>query len=202
MKFRHVIAGTIFFSVVVSLGLPHVAGGDGGTGSFEFRAVAFGNEEQAATNKLNHLAAEGWEYVGPLGNGLVAFRRPATTKDLAARQDSERLQGTWTRIALTHGSSRRGVNADDVITFSGERFVQKFAGAVIQAGTFKIIDATSNPKQLDLLVTEGTNKGRHYRSIYKIEGDTLHLCSDDGTDKRPKEYSGKAGFYRVVRKNP
>jgi WD40 repeat protein len=42
---------------------------------WEFKAVAFGNDEKEGTRKLNALAAEDWEYVGPLGNGLVAFRR-------------------------------------------------------------------------------------------------------------------------------
>jgi hypothetical protein len=42
----------------------------------EFRAVFFGNDEKANTDKLNELAAEGWRYVGPLGNGMVAFQRP------------------------------------------------------------------------------------------------------------------------------
>jgi hypothetical protein len=43
---------------------------------WEFKAAAFSKDEAEGTKKLNDLAAEGWEYVGPLANGLVAFRRP------------------------------------------------------------------------------------------------------------------------------
>ena len=42
---------------------------------WEFKAVHIGTGEEEATKKLNDLASEGWQYVGPLGNGLVAFRR-------------------------------------------------------------------------------------------------------------------------------
>ena len=42
----------------------------------EFKAVLFGTDEKEATKKLNDLASEGWQYFGPLSNGLVAFRRP------------------------------------------------------------------------------------------------------------------------------
>jgi hypothetical protein len=54
---------------------------------WEYRAIAFGGGEIDGTKKLNDLGAEGWEYVGPLANGLVAFRRPAK----ASRQAAARL---------------------------------------------------------------------------------------------------------------
>jgi hypothetical protein len=48
---------------------------------WEFKAVLIGTDEKDATKKLNDLAADGWQYVGPLGSGLVAFRRPFVPKD-------------------------------------------------------------------------------------------------------------------------
>jgi uncharacterized protein (TIGR03067 family) len=165
----------------------------------ELKAVAFGTDEKAATDKLNSLAAEGWEYVGPLANGLVAFRRFPSARDLAAKKEAEKLQGTWTRVSVANKATRIGASAGDTITYSGDTFTQKVNGTVIQAGTFKI-DPTANPKHLDYFVTQGKHKGIHYRSIYKIEGNLLHVCTDDGTTKRPKEFSGEAGFYRVVRR--
>jgi hypothetical protein len=43
--------------------------------TWEFRAVSFGTDEKESTKKLNELAAAGWEYVGPLANSMVAFKR-------------------------------------------------------------------------------------------------------------------------------
>jgi hypothetical protein len=48
---------------------------------WEFKAVAFGTDAAEATKSLNQLAKDGWQYVGPLSNGLVAFRRPAPQAD-------------------------------------------------------------------------------------------------------------------------
>src|SRR5262245_25957267 len=48
---------------------------------WEFKAVLFGADEKVATKKLTDLASEGWQYVGPLSNGLVAFRRPNVSKE-------------------------------------------------------------------------------------------------------------------------
>src|SRR5262249_24160501 len=42
---------------------------------WDFKAVAFSSDEKESIKKLNALAREGWEYVGPLGNALVAFKR-------------------------------------------------------------------------------------------------------------------------------
>jgi hypothetical protein len=44
---------------------------------WEYKAVSFGSDETESTKKLNALTGEGWEYVGPLAHGLVAFRRAA-----------------------------------------------------------------------------------------------------------------------------
>ena len=44
---------------------------------WEFKTVLFTTNEEEGTEKLNKLAESGWQYVGPLGNGLVAFRRHA-----------------------------------------------------------------------------------------------------------------------------
>lgn len=42
---------------------------------WEFKAVAFGTDEKENSRKLNDLSADGWEYVGPLPNAMVAFKR-------------------------------------------------------------------------------------------------------------------------------
>src|SRR5437870_1723104 len=44
--------------------------------AWELKAVSLGADEKEATKKLNELAAVGWEYVGPLPKGMVAFKRP------------------------------------------------------------------------------------------------------------------------------
>jgi WD40 repeat protein len=68
----------VFLVVVVMLLLvPPCARGQEKEDSvaWEFKAIPFGTDEKESTRKLNDLAADRWVYVGPLGNGMVAFKR-------------------------------------------------------------------------------------------------------------------------------
>jgi hypothetical protein len=65
------------------------------TSSEEYKAVRFSETEEAATKELNQLAAEGWRYVGPLGNGLTAFNRGGVPDPAASR-----LQGEWEYLSF------------------------------------------------------------------------------------------------------
>jgi uncharacterized protein (TIGR03067 family) len=122
---------------------------------------------------------------------------PDVVPPVAAQPDWERLQGTWFRVAIAHGGKRFGENRDDTITYDGHRFAVKEHGEVTLAGTFEINEAE---KHMDLICTEGRYKGKRLRSIYRIDGDRLETCTDDGTDNRPKLFSDDAGFYRDMKR--
>lgn len=86
---------TIIMSLLLIIGTGTVVTGEypgdpTASGTAEFKAVRFSNSEAGATRELNELAKAGWSYVGPLGNGLVAFRR-----DAVLHVDAARLQGEW-----------------------------------------------------------------------------------------------------------
>ncbi len=62
--------------VLLPAGLPSVSGSQpAGDEEWEFKAAHFGGEEQENARMLAALATEHWEYVGPLGNNLAAFKR-------------------------------------------------------------------------------------------------------------------------------
>jgi uncharacterized protein (TIGR03067 family) len=117
-----------------------------------------------------------------------------------AKKDVEQMQGTWDRAAIVHRGEHFLGNADDTVTYSGNQFTMKEYGAVTLAGTFEIVDAAASPKQMDLICTEGRHKGKRLRAIYRLDGDRLETCTDDGTDSRPKDFSGDTGFYRDMRR--
>src|SRR4051812_17487208 len=63
---------------------------------WEHRAVVFGADEKEGTRILNRLVQDGWEYVGPLAKGLVAFKKYMPSRDeLAARKELARWEGSW-----------------------------------------------------------------------------------------------------------
>jgi len=73
---------------------------------WEFKAVLIGTDEKDATKKLNDLASEGWQYVGPLSNGLVAFRRPYVQREqiiveVAGQQPRTPAPGEKIAIVMT-----------------------------------------------------------------------------------------------------
>jgi uncharacterized protein (TIGR03067 family) len=59
---------------------------------------------------------------------------------------------------------------------------------------------TANPKQIEYIVAEGDHKGYHFRSIYTLEENDHWICSDGSDNNRPKEFSGQAGFLRVLKR--
>ncbi len=120
----------------------------------------------------------------------------------AAKKDLERLQGTWYTVAVRYKGTATGEDRSDTITYEGTEFVQRRNGGVWSAGTFAIVDATADPKQIEYTVTEGQSKGLHFRSIYTLDGDDHQICSDDGNNNRPTQFSAKAGFLRVTKRDP
>src|SRR5262245_1130992 len=98
---------------------------------WEFKAVRFGPDEKEATKKLNALASEGWQYVGPLSNGLVAFRRPRVAKGQIIVEVSGNPRtvapGEKTTITVTVRAGDRSLLPGAKVTISagGGRFLPK-----------------------------------------------------------------------------
>src|SRR5262249_17391509 len=97
----------------------------------EFKAVLFGADEKVATKKLTDLASEGWQYVGPLGNGLVAFRRPNVSKEQiiveVAGKPKTVSPGQKTTITVTVRAGDRSLLSGAKVTLSagGGKFLPK-----------------------------------------------------------------------------
>lgn len=154
---------------------------------WEHKAVSFGADEKEGTKKLNDLARDGWEYVGPLGNGLVAFKRFVRS---AVDIERDKFQGTWVLVSREEGGQVTQA-ADDTTTFtvSADKWVWKSGDAVITEGTFKLTDITKKPKQWEYAVTGGVVG----YSIYEIDGDTFRYCSTGSAETRPTAFNTTDG---------
>lgn len=55
-----------------------------------------------------------------------------------------------------------------------------------------VLRADKKPKEMDLTIAEGSDKGKVFQAIYKLEGDTFTVCRNDkpGMD-RPTEFASK-----------
>lgn len=155
---------------------------------WEYKAVGFAGGEKDGTAKLNALARDGWEYVGPLANGLVAFKK-ATRSGLDA--DLDKLQGVWVLVSREEGGQVVPA-ADDgtTFTFTGNRWAWKDQGVLAQAGVWKAAAGDKAGRGYDNLVTEGFNEGGTAKGVYRLDGDTFQYCEGGA---RPAEFATKAG---------
>ncbi len=96
-----------------------------------------------------------------VGLGMHAFAQATAT-----------LDGAWTAVS----AERNGKPADELkghrLTFAGDTFVIERDGKTLYKGTFKT-DPAKKPAQIDFVNTEGEAKGKTWRGIYQLEGDTL-----------------------------
>ena len=129
-----------------------------------------------------------------LGTWLIpAFAQPA-------EEAQKKLQGTWTATK----AERDGKAADDVVghrlSFTGNRFqIQSKDGKPLYAGTVRV-DPSAKPAAIDFEHTEGALKGKAWKGIYALDGDTLAICDNaPNLDKgRPVAFEAKSGSGYVL----
>ena len=153
---------------------------------WEHKAVTFGIDEKTATKKLNDLARDGWDYVGPLGNGLVAFKR------------FERVAGPGQRPPRRELSSWEGswdTNDGAAMKIKGERFECSAAG-IQRNGSMKIVEIGDKVTLVDMLVEEGDVKGQTFKAIFRFDGKMLEYCGTYGA-VRPTEFKTEGEYYHL-----
>jgi uncharacterized protein (TIGR03067 family) len=123
---------------------------------------------------------------------LVFSMGADAAKDAAVSKDLEIFQGAWTVASMEMDGKPLPEDQRRKIKLSilGENF--KFNnGTSDEPGLYKI-DPTKNPKELNIVITEGEDKGKVYLVIYKFEGGKMIQCMELANKKRPTEFTGKA----------
>ena len=128
------------------------------------------------------------------GIGLV----PAVAQ--SAEETQHQLQGTWTATK----AKRDGKAGEDVVghrlSFEGNRFqIRSKDDKLLYEGTVRV-DPSTKPASIDFQHTEGVLKGKTWKAIYTLNGDTLMTCDnapnlDQG---RPAEFEAKAGSGQII----
>jgi uncharacterized protein (TIGR03067 family) len=112
-----------------------------------------------------------------------------------AEQAQKQLEGTW----IATMAERDGKAADDVVghrlSFTGNRFqIQSKDGKPLYAGTIRL-DPSTKPATIDFEHTEGVVKGKTWKGIYGLDGDTLTICDNapNMDERRPTAFEAKSG---------
>jgi uncharacterized protein (TIGR03067 family) len=118
----------------------------------------------------------------------------------AARSDLKKLEGTW-KVVLVEADGKKmpGEQYRDMrMVVHANRYTVRRGDRVLERGTFTV-DPSHKPKAIDVTPTEGKDKGKTFRGIYAIEGDTARDCFSRTGKERPREFTAKAGSGCVLR---
>jgi uncharacterized protein (TIGR03067 family) len=117
-----------------------------------------------------------------------------------AEEAQKKLLGTWAATKV----KRDGKAADDVVghqlSFTGNRFqIRSRDGKLLYEGTFRV-DARTKPAAIDFEHTQGALKGKTWKGIYVLDGDTLTTCDNaPNLDRgRPAAFEAKTGSGQIV----
>jgi uncharacterized protein (TIGR03067 family) len=106
----------------------------------------------------------------------------------AAKKELKALEGKWkvVKVATSMGDAEIEAGKEVFITFKGNEMVAENG---TRKDTVKItaIDASTDPKCIDLLGKRKDNTERTVEAVYKIEKDTLRLalCVPGDSKQRP-----------------
>src|SRR5262245_7784107 len=92
------------------------------------------------------------------------------------KSDQKQLQGTWKVISSEcDGETADPSSLEDItLTFSGNDFVVKYKAQVIKRGTYTI-DASTMPKQMDVIAPRSFTNRRAMLGIYELKLDDLKV---------------------------
>ena len=124
-------------------------------------------------------------------------------KDAAVQKGLEEFQGTWTPVSMEmDGKMLSKERLSKVrLTIKGENFTFD-TGDDSHGGLYKI-DPTKDPRELDIEITRGDEKGKVYLVIYNFDDGKMIQCMRVDNKERPDAFTGKAGsgnLYEIWRR--
>jgi uncharacterized protein (TIGR03067 family) len=139
-----------------------------------------------------------------LAAALMLAAAPREAQDQA---DKAQLQGTWRLAAVEIDKKPIDMQSlkDDkgvmvgTLAIKGDAYSFRLGKDRLEI-VYKLIP-DAKPKAIDLTVTEGPQKGKTYRAIYRLEGDTYTVCRHVEPEKeRPTEFATRpdSGLMLVV----
>ena len=129
--------------------------------------------------------------------GLFMIGVAALVQDADPRRQ---LVGKWNcNSATIDGSPIAAETAQALtLTLTADRFKTQRGDQVLFDSTY-ILDASKEPKQIDMIGTEGELKGKPALGIYKLDGEKLTLCYTMPGKERPAKFESpaKSGIYLI-----
>ena len=125
--------------------------------------------------------------------GLLLNAEPAKkATEEADKGDKAQLQGTWQVVSLQLGGEKAPEEVAQALkyTFEGDKLAVRPAEPGSNSEFTYQLDLTKTPKNIDMRVTKGRDKGKTLLGIYLLRGDDLNICFAEKF--RPTEFVSKA----------
>lgn len=110
-----------------------------------------------------------------------------------AAEERKLLQGVWLPTAAELGESAfdEATLKSMKLVIDGDAYLVA-VGKLLDKGTIKT-DPAARPKTMDIIGSEGINKGKTFLAIYELSGDNLRICYDLSGTARPTEFKTQKG---------
>jgi len=119
----------------------------------------------------------------------------------AAKEDQEKLQGTWVMAELEVNG--QPVPAEKIqgttLTVKGDKYIVKVKDKQHET-TFKL-DPSQKPKAIDMYFPDGPELPKLGKGLYEIDGDTFRVCRHQAAGQdRPTQFGSwpNTGLFVVV----
>jgi RNA polymerase sigma factor (sigma-70 family) len=136
--------------------------------------------------------------VGLIGAGAAfvslpqAQAQPERPGGVRRASDMERMQGSWSAIAVKRDGRTENRSVDVVV--KGTNLTISQIGADSEPASYSIsLDRSQNPRSIDLQAD-----GRTLPGIYEFNGDNLKLCFCERGSDRPDEFASQRGAHVVL----
>ncbi len=108
-----------------------------------------------------------------------------------SEKDLKKMAGDWVPVLMQLNGKKQPeeVLKGIKLTISGNKY-NTVVGKELDEGTLKL-DATQEPRQMDIITSVGENKGKPIPCIYELKENELHVCYGLKGTARPADF--KAG---------
>lgn len=118
-----------------------------------------------------------------------------------AKKDLDRIQGEWVMAALeVEGKPVPEEKLQGTtLTIKGDKYIVSVKDKKHEVTI--TLDASKEPKHIDMAFPDGTNAAKIGKGIYKIDGDKFILCRAQSTDgERPTQFGSfeNTGVFQVT----
>jgi uncharacterized protein (TIGR03067 family) len=123
----------------------------------------------------------------------------AGSHGVASEQDRGELRGRWTAVRAEQDGREAADIVGHLLVIEDGRFRIQEKGETIYEGTLGL-DQSASPGAIDFRHTGYSPRGKTWRGIYKIDGDTLTICDNAGDmqKSRPMSFDTRPDSGRVL----